>query len=57
VLWRKPSVGRAGVSRVILALDGVAKENHELNRGVGVNGEVEVATRHLVNLVNNEGAR
>jgi len=57
VFRREPGVGRAGMGRVILALDGVAEENHELDRGVGVDGEVKVAARHLVDFIYDEGAR
>lgn len=51
-LRRELVVGGAGVLGVVFALEGVAKENDEAKGGVGHDGKVQVAARHLVDFVN-----
>ena len=39
---------------MVLALERVSKDNHEFEGGIGEDGEVEVATGELVDLVDHE---
>lgn len=47
-------VGRVGGCGVVLSLERVTKEDDKLEEGVGLDGEVDVTSGELVNLVDNE---
>ena len=57
VLRRESRIRGTGMGGVILALNGVAKQDDKLNGGVGMDSEVEVPTGHLVHLIDNKDAR
>ena len=47
-------VGGVGGGGVVLALERVSKDDHEFESGISEDGEVEVTTRELVDLIDDE---
>jgi hypothetical protein len=50
---REAMIAWVGVGGVIFPLERVSEDNDELNGGVGVDGEVEVAAWHFVDFIDN----
>lgn len=51
---RKAMVVRGRVGRMVFALERVSEDDDEFHGWVGVDGQIEVASGHLVNFINDQ---